>query len=189
MLQATSTSQQKECLMNGLSKLILPWLGALLIAGCGAQLEQTPGLKPEGSAFDKSLYQGYLELSAFELFEDDSRESDVFAQRAMCAATGQEVQPEGSDQRAALGQAGRAVERAQSSEGCPGQPRGADKPAEAAKAQVMFDCWMQEQEENVQADRIAACRRAFIESLARLEEVPPKPVAEAVSEPALLPGP
>ena len=39
-------------------------------------------------------------------------------------------------------------------------PKGAtDKmPKEAATAQVMFDCWMQEQEENFQPEDIAASR-------------------------------
>jgi outer membrane protein OmpA-like peptidoglycan-associated protein len=176
--------------MNGLSKLILPCLGALLVVGCGTQLEQAQGLTPKGSAFDKSLYQGYLDLSASEFGEGDYGDSDVFAQRAMRAGTGQGVQPEEIDHRALpadkLGELSTARGRLTAALA---SPAAADKPAEAAKAQVMFDCWMQEQEENFQPDHIAACRSGYIDAIAKLEEVPAKTVAEAVSEPAPLPGP
>ena len=176
--------------MNGTSKLILSCLSALLIVGCGTQLEQAQSVTPEGSAFDKNLYEGYLDLSASEFGEGDYSDSDVFAQRAMRAGTGQGVPPEEIDQRALpadrLGELSTARGRLTAALA---SPAAADKPAEAAKAQVMFDCWMQEQEENVQPDHIAACRSGFIEAIATLEEVPAKAVAEAVSEPTPLPGP
>jgi outer membrane protein OmpA-like peptidoglycan-associated protein len=175
--------------MNGLSKLILPCVGALLLAGCGTQLEQAQGLTPGGSAFDKNLYQGYLELSASEYGEGDYGDSDVFAERAMLAGTGQAVAPEEIDLRdlpgdkaAELSTARRRLTAALDS------PAAATKPAEAARAQVMFDCWMQEQEENFQPADIAACRGGFIDAVAELEDVPVKTVAEAVAEPAV-PGP
>ena len=38
---------------------------------------------------------------------------------------------------------------------------GKSKPEQAAKAQAMFDCWLQEQEEGDQPEDIAACRSAF----------------------------
>src|SRR3546814_7146483 len=43
-------------------------------------------------------------------------------------------------------------------------------PTQAAEAQVAFDCWMQEQEENFQPDDIAACRDRFEAAMARSEE-------------------
>ena len=55
-------------------------------------------------------------------------------------------------------------------------------PSQAAHAQVMFDCWMQEQEENFQADDIARCRTGFMTAMAKVDEAmmpppAPKPVA------------
>ena len=50
------------------------------------------------------------------------------------------------------------------------QATGSQKdPVNAARAQVMFDCWMQEQEENRQADDIAACRDGFIDAIGQVE--------------------
>ncbi|MBC8242720.1 MAG: OmpA family protein, partial [Alphaproteobacteria bacterium] len=62
------------------------------------------------------------------------------------------------------------------------------KPGHAARAQAMFDCWIQEQEENIQPDDIAACRQGFFMAMGELaateampmEEAAPAPVGEPV---------
>src|SRR3546814_9403997 len=43
-------------------------------------------------------------------------------------------------------------------------------PIQAAEAQVAFDCWMEQQEENFQPDDIAACRDRFEAAMAILAE-------------------
>jgi OOP family OmpA-OmpF porin len=45
-------------------------------------------------------------------------------------------------------------------------------PRDAAHAQAMFDCWLEQQEENFQPNDIAACRSAFMEALAKIETAP-----------------
>jgi OOP family OmpA-OmpF porin len=45
----------------------------------------------------------------------------------------------------------------------------ADWPALAAAAQSGFDCWMEQQEEIIQTDHIAACRSKFQGAMARLD--------------------
>ncbi|MGB0671727.1 MAG: OmpA family protein, partial [Rhodospirillales bacterium] len=53
---------------------------------------------------------------------------------------------------------------------------GIDKaPKDAAMAQAMFDCWMQEQEENFQPEDIAACRKNFEMAMAALAGTLPGP--------------
>jgi len=58
---------------------------------------------------------------------------------------------------------------------------GETNPARAAEAQVMFDCWMQEQEENWQPEDIARCRDSFYAALEGVE--PPAPVAISKAKP------
>jgi outer membrane protein OmpA-like peptidoglycan-associated protein len=53
-------------------------------------------------------------------------------------------------------------------------------PDEAARAQVMFDCWVEEQAENLQPDDIAFCRGGFLEAIALVEEAL-KPMAMAAA--------
>ncbi|MDP6602913.1 MAG: OmpA family protein, partial [Rhodospirillales bacterium] len=56
-----------------------------------------------------------------------------------------------------------------------------------AKAQVMFECWMQEQEEDIQPEDIAACRADFYAAMAALKlALAPKMVA---AKPAPAPAP
>ena len=58
-------------------------------------------------------------------------------------------------------------------------PAASSKARTAARAQAMFDCWMQEQEENFQPGDIAACRAAFTAALAELEYQPKMAMMEA----------
>lgn len=68
-------------------------------------------------------------------------------------------------------------------------------PQPAARAQAMFDCWMQEQEENFQPKDIARCRASFEAAMKQLEfrrapvaqpKPAPKMMAKAMPK---LPGP
>jgi OOP family OmpA-OmpF porin len=53
------------------------------------------------------------------------------------------------------------------------------KPDVAARAQSLYDCWLEQLDENLQKDHIAACRDGFKAALAQLEAAPvaAKPVA------------
>jgi outer membrane protein OmpA-like peptidoglycan-associated protein len=59
----------------------------------------------------------------------------------------------------------------------------------AANAQVMFDCWMQEQEENFQPKDIARCRGATLAALDKLEVKPVAKAAPPAPAPKLPPVP
>ena len=63
-------------------------------------------------------------------------------------------------------------------------------PDQAARAQAMYECWMEEQEENIQPDDIAACRAAFEEALAEIAEaLTPFMAAAPAPEPEMAPLP
>ncbi len=173
--------------MNGFARLVLPCVGALVLSACGMELQKAQDMTPQGSAFQTSLYKGYVDLAASEYAEADYIDSDTFAGRAIRAGSGQLVQPEQIDRRAlpedkagelmnarrrlTLALSGGAAER---------------KPAEAAQAQVMFDCWMQEQEENFQPEDIARCRGALMAALDALEA---RPMAKMEPKLPPVPGP
>ena len=50
----------------------------------------------------------------------------------------------------------------------------------------MYDCWVEEQEENFQPDDIAACRDAYMAAIAEVESMKP---GEPMAEPMPAPGP
>ena len=152
-------------------------VAAMALAACslGTQLEKAKMAETAKTPFNYNLYDGYIGLSAMEYAEGDYRDSDRFASRAMTASMASKdtaVKPEGFKKRSlpadkmdelrlargrlmiALHQGGRE-----------------NYPRFAAEAQVKFDCWMQEQEENRQPKDIAACKKGFMKSIAKLEKL------------------
>lgn len=178
--------------MTGLFKLPLAFAGLLIVAGCaGNELSRAETAAPPASVHERALYDGYVALSKGEFAEGDYKDSDDFALRAMTVAKGQPVQPAmiasrslPADNVEEMTAARLRLVTALS------QGAAQAKPLDAAEAQVSFDCWMQEQEENFQPADIAACRDRFAMAMAKLEEQPKLAAATpAVPEPMPAPGP
>lgn len=153
---------------------------AVSLAGCaGMELDRAKDLSPQGSAFSKELYSGYIKLSSSEFAEYDYEDSDAFALRAAASTKGSDVFPEGISQRklpkGKVGELSLARTRLVSALDNGARER---VPGAAANAQVMFDCWMQEQEENFQPKDIARCRAGFMAAMAKLEVTPKKMAAK-----------
>ncbi len=171
--------------MKQTSRLLTVTMVAMLAGCAGVELEKAEKQSPVGSAFQNDLYSGYIDLSSSEYAEGDYKDSDYFTLKAMIAGMGAVAQPtmivsrnvpsdkEGilttSRQRLVAAMAAGAADKA---------------PADTARAQVMFDCWMQEQEENFQPEDIEGCRSGFYEALEMAEKaVAPKPMAAAPAPP------
>ena len=165
---------------------------AFAVTGCaGSELAKSRGMDTKGSAFTAALYDGYLDLSQGEYNEADYKDSDVFALRARAAADGADLAPEEIAARKLPEEMAPVLTeaRAQLVSALDGGGR-ESLPMEAAKAQVAFDCWMQEQEENFQPDDIAACRGGFETALTALKDgMGPMPAAAAAPAPAPAPEP
>ncbi|MDJ0943451.1 MAG: OmpA family protein [Kiloniellales bacterium] len=156
--------------MRNLGKLSLVCLGTLALGGCGTRLQTAEQVQPVGSDFQAGLYEGYVELARSEFAEGDYFDSDSFAERAIASARGEAVLPEALEaRRLPTQEAGRLAEaRARLVAALDGGAREGD-PAAAAEGQVLFDCWMQEQEESLESEDAAACREGFYQVLATLE--------------------
>lgn len=152
--------------------------GALALSACGERLstaQQTAS--PEG-AFESALHGIYIDLSQSEHDEADYTDSDAFANRAIALSGGETVAPEEIGARLLPAEAATELTdaRARLVEALDAGAAGT-APDSAASAQGMFDCWMQEQEENHQPGDISRCREGF---LAAMDEVdvamtPPPP--------------
>jgi len=161
----------------------------LVLVGCdlaGTKLEKAQRVEPAGSTFDVSLYQEYIDLSSSEYNEGDYRDSDKFATRAMQSGTGGTVAPEEiSARQLPEDKVGELTSARQRLVGTLSKGAAEKVPAETARAQTGFDCWMQEQEENFQPDDIEACRAGFFAALEIVEDALKEiPVAETVAPPA-----
>ena len=177
--------------MGNLKSLIVAGVAAAMLAGCnGMQLQEAKRATPTGSDFSKSLYGEYVKLSQGEYNEGDYRDSDNFANSAIAAAGGSPTEPEAIASRGLpgdkVGELSGARDRLVKALSAGAREK---MPAKAANAQAMFDCWMQEQEENFQPKDIARCRADFMKVVAELEDgLKPTPVA-AKPEPAPAPAP
>jgi outer membrane protein OmpA-like peptidoglycan-associated protein len=158
-------------------------VGMLLLAGCsGQELYGVQKIEPQGSEFRQNLFKGYVGLSEAEYAEGDYKDSDAFAIRARQVGTVSEIPPEEIEARSLPNE--HVAEMSAAREKLLGALKAgaAEKnPARAAEAQVMFDCWMQEQEENWQPEDIALCRDGFYAAIDTL--TPETPVAISKPKP------
>lgn len=168
--------------MNKIKNTVITFVAAVALSACtsGMQLDQAKSVGPGGSAFNFNLYKGYVGLSQAEFDEGDYEDSDEFANRAMKASKNGKIKPEGFKKRKLPADKITELRRARGKLMVALAQGGRENyPNLAANAQVQFDCWMQEQEENFQPKDIEACKKGFMKAIAKLEKaVAPKPVAK-----------
>ncbi len=154
---------------SGIRALIVSLPLALFVAGCGwSKVDTMKDMKPTGRMFYQALYSEYVKVGDREAKEEDWNNAVKFADRAIKSASGGPQYPEAIEARdlpkntvADLLNARNRLTAALIRSGRKKAPK------DAAHAQVMFDCWMEEQEENHQPKDIAKCRAAFEKSLAK----------------------
>ena len=169
----------------------LVFAGALL-AGCAvSSLPDIKASTPSGSAFDVALHKEYVKLAEMEAGEFDWADADTFTERARAVLEGNSPLPEEIGARdlpqASVNELTSARARLMKALNAGGREA---SPEHAAGAQGGFDCWMQEQEEDLQPDDIAACKKAFMFHIEKLEEaLAPKEEPAAAPKKALAPPP
>jgi len=141
------------------------------LAGCVSNIQTISTAKGTGSPFTQDLTEQYKAYTADEAGEYDWSNANYFAKKGLAAAGGQVVQPEQlSDwDIPADKQADMAAARQRLVTDLDGGARDA-KPDIAAKAQAKFDCWVEEQDENHEDDKIAACKNDTLAALDALEK-------------------
>ncbi len=124
------------------------------------------------NAFNQTLNTGYAELASNEQAEYDWRDTRHFAQKAISAGSDGAVEPDTFEYRdipsANQDELGEARVRLLSAYGQGAQDAA---PVEVATAQIMFDCWMQEQEENHQPEDIARCRAGYEDAMDEVDGI------------------
>jgi len=148
-------------------------LGALgFLAGCASNIAQMEAVQATGGTpFTQALTEEYRAFVADEKAERDWDAADYFAIKGLAAAGGQVVQPE------AVPQAGEHTQpltdaRARLVAALDGGARDS-KPAAAAKAQVAYDCYTHEAQEDfwydsLTDDHVKPCRDKFEAAMAEL---------------------
>lgn len=151
----------------------------VLLAACGTtetslspdawNVGKVRSLPVVGGAYDTALRDGYVTLAAAEKDEDDWADTKTFLDQARLAAAGKRPLPDDLSKRDLLPDQRQAMTKARADlMEALGQGGRLLAPLDAARAQLQFDCWVQEGEENIpqQASEVAACKAGFEDALA-----------------------
>lgn len=166
-------------------------LGACTMFDTYSEVDALNEAQPVGSPFTQALageYKAYANRELRDMF--DYPDALHFARKGLAAAGGETVMPEPvgdwnlseahiKELSAARGRLVVAFDL------------GAREiaPATAAKAQAKYDCWIEQQEENWQADEIIECKAEYIAAMEELEGLVQKAPQVVSAQPAPAPAP
>ena len=182
--------------MTRIKSIIVVTAIAAFAAACSTDYASVRDAENQGSAFHQGLQSNYALLANMEYNEMDWSDTDFFVNRAAMAVAGQDFGPQDSTERSLpedmAAEAAREGLKLTNMLNAGGRDIA---PQPASRAQAMYDCWLQELEENIQPDHIAKCKAdydaAYKKLLAAMKPAPapampaPKPMPKAMS----MPGP
>ena len=149
---------------------------AIGIMAAACSTSEVAKMDVKGGAYEKGLRDGYIKLARAEYKEDDFGDAGAFVDRAKMAAMGKPTGPEALNARKLVSKHKKPLANSRKRLTQAFAAGGIEKaPKHAAEAQVQFDCWMQEAEENLQKKDIQKCRSAFYGAMALLEAAVEKP--------------
>lgn len=130
-----------------------------------------------GNPFTQALTNGYKDLVQTELDNyDDHADALHYSRKGIAAARGDMVMPEQvSDWNLNAGHIADLTNARSRLVAVYALGAREIQPDLAAYAQVRFDCWIEEQEENFQQDNISSCKSQFMDAVSRLEAAMPAP--------------
>lgn len=169
-------------------KALLAAAAMIALTACaGQELGKAQKTTADSTEFDNALAAGYLRLAQAEYAEADYKDTDYFARQSMLAANPLKVVDLPEANARALPQSDAlyvATARQELAEVFEAGAR-VKAPQLAATAQVAYECWTQELEENTQLAHIEACRDQLDGLIPALRNAvaDPAPV-KAVADPA-----
>ncbi|MBB4265592.1 OmpA family protein [Roseospira visakhapatnamensis] len=151
-----------------MKKVIIAVAAAGLLSACANRwdVDGARSMENVGGPFHAALQTEYADLAASEANEGDWPDTAYFVAKAKAAAMGESVAPTAMEERDLPAKYVDELAAARNDlMGALGQGVADSNPTVAARAQAMFDCWMQEAEEDRQPDDIAACRQGFMDAM------------------------
>ncbi|HEX9903330.1 MAG TPA: OmpA family protein [Propylenella sp.] len=182
--------------MNPITRFVGVVAGLAMLGACSiaSEIDTVRRMPVKGDAFQQALHAEYVKLATIEDDEGDTDNAEYFNNKAKMVADGKLVDPTAMKERKIPKNAADELEAARIALVAVLRGGGPKRAAnQTALAQAMFDCWMEEQEENNQPKDIALCRNAFDAALKRAETAlaeRPAPMAAAAAMTAMAtPGP
>jgi len=161
------------CNMSRSNLLVVVSTMAFLGACSNADLiRQAERAKPAGDDFSRAMHREYLDLAKSQEAQGDRGAAKHYLTKSLLAAKGNEVMPDDPARRSITGPEEAPI-KAGYGKLTSALKAGAAKrkPNDAAKAQAMFDCWVEQSEEGYQPSDIQACRTGFESALAAIGDI------------------
>lgn len=160
-----------------------------LLAGCGATFnyDALRASKAPGDGFAQALSREYKDFALFETDEMmDWPDAALFGEKSLLAAKGTVPPPENlRDWRLPADHVGELVAARARLAAALDQGAAGRWPTTAAVAQVRFDCWVEQQEENWQIADIARCRDGFHTAMGQIEQSLAAAAPRSMATPAI----
>lgn len=180
-------------MQNKMSRTLMVLTGIAMLGACSPKkLDEVKALNEvngSGNAFTQALTTEYRTFVNSELNTyEDHADALHFSRKGLSSARGDMVMPEPvSDWNLLPGHAEELIVNRARLVNVFALGAREMQPQLSALAQTKFDCWIEEQEENFQNDKIAACKTQFMDALAQLEAaMPPPPMPAPEPEPMMV---
>jgi outer membrane protein OmpA-like peptidoglycan-associated protein len=147
---------------------------ALLVSGCSyyPALEDWDRDVVLEDEFSSGLRQGYVELADSELAQGDRSDAGHYRYKVQSIARGMSIDPEGlSTRKIPTEKINELAEARNFLMTAFARDAKNTAPVKAAEAQVAFDCWVEQQEENFQSEDIKSCRDRYEVAANALKEI------------------
>ena len=152
-------------------KITVVAIAGLLVSACSG-VGGLSEMKPKGKAFDKALFKEYSKMAAYEA-ELDRLDGNVafFVERAKRAATGKAPSAQMISDRKIKGKYAKKLGPAYARLWAALDSKGGKLDAKnAAKAQVMYECWLRQAEKNQKKNKkMGSCMSSFYGAMAMVE--------------------
>jgi len=161
--------------------------GVLAVSACANyDIEGTKMMKA-GDDFSTALQKEYIKLAQAEADEGDWSDAGFFNEKALAAVKGENVTAQDPAERDMPADSLSDVNKARSAVIVAVITNKGSNPTMSAFTQAMYDCWIQELEENFQPEHIAECKANMEIGLKALE--PKAAVAPMAKKMAPVPAP
>ncbi|MEK6746359.1 MAG: hypothetical protein AABY33_04955 [Pseudomonadota bacterium] len=135
----------------------------LLLSGCNPSLQELKSISPAPDGFSGSLASEYLAYAESEAEQGRKSSSEHFAAKGLRATRGEEVNLDSVDEKT-VGSESLSDYRAALMDVLNDKVKNAE-PQKAARAQVLFDCWNEQEKEGLTvtaaSPAIASCKQEF----------------------------
>jgi len=152
-------------------KITVVAIAGLLVSACSG-VGGLSEMKPKGKAFEKALFKEYSKMASYEAKQDSLDENVAFfVERAKKAATGKAPSTQMISDRKIKGKYAKDLGPAYARLWAALDSKGAKLDGKnAAKAQVMFECWLRQAEKNQKKNKkMGSCMSNFYGAMAMLE--------------------